>query len=162
PVGLGAPAMDPLSQLRMMMGQMGQMGGPGPMDMGSLRQIIRMLDRQIVQQLLGGGMSNPPGDIGSNPLAAFAQNPMGPGGAMPLQLGGTMGNDPFAVGGALPPLPGDPFAAMNPLAGGLAGGFPGGLPTGLPAGLPGGIPQGIPTGFGTTSMSPCFPGPQLA
>jgi hypothetical protein len=49
------PFGDPLEQLRAMLGQVGQAGGTGPLDINALKNVIRQLDRQIVERLLQGG-----------------------------------------------------------------------------------------------------------
>lgn len=53
PIQQAGPQLDPIQQLMGMMQQGGGMGGAG-LDPRMLRQIIRQLDRQIVQSMLGG------------------------------------------------------------------------------------------------------------
>src|SRR5204862_2824988 len=64
-LGGGAPIQqaqqtDPIQQLMGFLGQMQQGGGMGGLDPRMLRRIIRQLDSQIVQSMLGGqGGMNP-------------------------------------------------------------------------------------------------------
>lgn len=101
--GFGAPAMDPLSQLQQLLGQM-QGGGAQAADPRMLRRVIRNLDRQIVERLLGGGLTG-----GTNPLSALGGNPMAQG--IPTGFGTTSLSNcfPGALQSAFPQA-----AAQNP------------------------------------------------